>query len=84
VRLVLDGTEHSLRQGDYASVPAGIPHSWQGEAFFTKLVSMSTPGGLEAALDRIGEATELHMFTEGSVLTADAVSAGGEVADLLG
>jgi quercetin 2,3-dioxygenase len=75
VRLVLDGAEYSLRQGDYASIPAGITHSWQGEAFFTKLVSMSTPGGLEAALDRVGEATELHMFTEAPALTADALRA---------
>ena len=82
VRLVVDGAEYSLRQGDYASIPAGTPHSWQGEAFFTKLISISTPGGLEAALDRVGEATELHMFTEGATLTADALSAGAEGADV--
>ena len=81
VRLVVDGAEYSLRQGDYASIPAGTPHSWQGEAFFTKLISISTPGGLEAALDRVGEATELHMFTEGATLTADALSAGAEGAE---
>jgi hypothetical protein len=49
----------------------------------TKLVSMSTPGGLEAALDRVGEATDLHMFTEGPALTSDALRAGGEGTDIL-
>ena len=43
---------------------------------------MSTPGGLEAALDRVGEATELHMFTDGATLTADALSAAAEGADV--
>ncbi|HTU95811.1 MAG TPA: cupin domain-containing protein, partial [Solirubrobacteraceae bacterium] len=82
VRLTLDGSEHSLRQGDYASIPPGTTHGWQGEAFFTKVISMSTPGGLEAALDRIGEATELHMFAEGAALSADALGAGAQGVDV--
>jgi quercetin dioxygenase-like cupin family protein len=79
VRLALDGAEYALRPGDYASIPAGTAHRWQGDAFFTKVVSMSTPSGLEALLDRAGQATELHTFSDGPVLSAEALAdaAGG-------
>ena len=62
LRVWLDGAEHALASGDYASIPAGTGHRWEGDAFFTKAISMSTPGGLEQLLDRAGEPTELHMF----------------------
>jgi quercetin 2,3-dioxygenase len=82
IRLTLDGTEYSLRAGDYASIPPGTTHRWVGEAFFTKVIAMSTPGGLETLLDRIGEPTELHMFTEGPALTPDALADAGDEVDV--
>ncbi len=82
VRLTLDASEYSLRQGDYASIPPGAAHSWQGEAFFTKVLSMSTPGGLEGALAGLGEPTELHMFAEGAALSGEALAAGAAGADV--
>lgn len=62
LRLTLDGAEHVLGTGDYASIPTGTEHGWRGEAFFTKALVSSVPGGLERLLGRVGEPTELHMF----------------------
>jgi quercetin dioxygenase-like cupin family protein len=63
LRVTLDGNEHRLAAGDYASIPPGIEHSWEGEAFFTKALLNSAPGGIEQLLERAGERTELHMFS---------------------
>jgi quercetin 2,3-dioxygenase len=83
LRVWLDGSEHVLSQGDYASIPAGTEHRWEGAAFFTKAIAMSTPGGLAGLLGRIGEPTELHMFTAGApALDADALAAAADGADL--
>ena len=78
LRLSLDGTDYVLRQGDYASIPPGAVHRWEGDAFFTKAVAMSTPGGLEALVERLGEPTDLHMFVDGEPVSAGAL---GEAAD---
>lgn len=83
VRISLDGAESVLSQGDYASIPPGCEHRWEGAAFFTKVVSMSTPGGLEQVLERAGQPTELRMFSgDGTSLTADALAAAAGDADL--
>jgi quercetin 2,3-dioxygenase len=83
LRFWLDGHEHLLQQGDYASVPAGTAHRWEGAAFFTKAIQMSTPGGLETLLGRLGEPTDLHMFTgDGSALSAAALGEAADGADL--
>jgi quercetin 2,3-dioxygenase len=63
LRVTLDGTEYRLGTGDYAAIPPGTEHSWETEAFFTKTLTMSAPGGLEQLLERAGEPTELHMFS---------------------
>jgi quercetin 2,3-dioxygenase len=72
LRVWLDDGEHLVGQGDYVSVPAGTVHRWEGAAFFTKAIAMSTPGGLEQVVQRAGEPTELHMFA------ADAAPLSGE------
>ena len=63
LRVTLDGAEHRLGTGDYVSIPPGTEHSWEGDAFFTKALVSSAPGGIEALIERAGEPTELHMFS---------------------
>jgi quercetin 2,3-dioxygenase len=84
LRVWLDGEEHLVAGGDYVSIPAGTPHRWEGAAFFTKAISMTTPGGLETLLQRLGEPTELHMFGDGepAALTADALAGAAEGVDV--
>jgi quercetin 2,3-dioxygenase len=83
LRVWLDDQEHVLQQGDYASIPPGASHRWEGAAFFTKAVQMSTPGGLEALLPRLAEPTELHMFGgDAPALTAAALAEAGDGLDL--
>ena len=84
LRVWLDGEEHRVDTGDYVSIPAGTAHRWEGGAFFTKAISMTTPGGLEELLARAGEATELHMFgdSEPTPLSADALTGAAEGLDL--
>jgi quercetin 2,3-dioxygenase len=84
LRVWLDGEEHRVDQGDFVSVPAGTAHRWEAGAFFTKAISMTTPGGLEAILGRAGEATDLHMFGDEAPapLTADALAAAADGLDL--
>ncbi|HTU30053.1 MAG TPA: quercetin 2,3-dioxygenase [Solirubrobacteraceae bacterium] len=75
LRVTLDGAEHRLSTGDYVSIPAGVEHSWEGDAFFTKALLNSAPGGIEQLLERAGERTELHMFSRESPapLSADGL-----------
>jgi quercetin 2,3-dioxygenase len=62
LRVWLDGEEHLLTGGDYASIPPGTEHAWASEAHYTKFVAQSTPGGLEALFASAGEETPHHMF----------------------
>jgi quercetin 2,3-dioxygenase len=75
LRVTLEGAEHRLATGDFASIPAGVEHSWEGDAFFTKALLNSAPGGIEQLLARAGEPTELHMFSRDAAvpLSADAL-----------
>jgi quercetin 2,3-dioxygenase len=84
LRVWIDGEEHRAGGGDYVSIPAGTSHRWEGAAFFTRAISMTTPGGLEALLDRAGEATELPMFgdDEPVALSAQALTGAAEGLDL--
>ncbi len=80
----LDGEEHHLHGGDFVSIPAGTSHRWEGAAFFTKVLSVTTPGGLEAILERAGDATDLHMFgdAEPVALSAGALEGAAEGLDI--
>lgn len=84
LRVWLDGDEHRAGGGDYVSIPAGTAHRWEGEAFFTKALAMSTPGGLEALLARAGEPTELHMFARETpvALSAQALAQAADGLDV--
>ena len=61
LRLVLDGVEHVLTRGDVASIPAGTVHSYAGDAHYTKVLTMSAPGGLEKLLIDAGTPTSEHI-----------------------
>ncbi len=73
LRVVLDGTEHVLTRGDTASIPAGTEHSYSGDGHYTKVLTMSAPGGLERLL--MGAATEEHIFGTSTELDLDALHA---------
>ena len=63
LRLTLDGDEHVLTRGDTASIPAGTAHAYAGDGHYTKVLTMSAPGGLEALIARAGQPTEEHIFS---------------------
>ena len=62
LRVTLDGEEHVLTRGDTASIPAGTEHAYSGDGHYTKVLTMSTPGGLERLIATAGAATEEHIF----------------------
>ncbi len=84
LRLTLGGTDHLLATGDYASIPAGTEHGWVGDAFFTKALLNSAPGGIEQLLERAGERTESHMFSRDAPapLSADALREAADGLDI--
>src|SRR3954471_3743564 len=61
LRLTLDGEEHVLTRGDTASIPSGTEHAYSGDGHYTKLLTMSAPGGLKKLIARAGEATQAHI-----------------------
>jgi quercetin 2,3-dioxygenase len=63
LRLVLDGDEHILTRGDTASIPGGTVHAYSGDGHYTKVLTMSAPGGLEALIARAGRQTDEHIFS---------------------
>jgi len=69
LRVQLNGSEYVLGRGDTASIPAGVPHSYAGEGHYTKVLTMSTPGGLEKLIATAGTATTEHVF--GAPATVD-------------
>ena len=56
LRVTLDGAEHVLGRGDTASIPAGTEHAYRGDGHYTKVLTMSTPGGLERLIATRGDA----------------------------
>lgn len=62
LRLTFDGAEHVLTRGDTASVPAGTLHAYEGDGHYTKVLTMSAPGGLERLIATAGVETEEHIF----------------------
>jgi quercetin dioxygenase-like cupin family protein len=83
LRVWLDGAEHVLGQGDYASIPPGTAHRWEGAGFFSKAIAMSTPGGLEQLLGRLGAPTDLHMSTgEAAPVSAEVLGVAADGVDV--
>jgi quercetin 2,3-dioxygenase len=83
LRVSLDGEEHIVPAGGYASIPPGSTHRWEGAGFFTKVLAMQTPGGIESVLARAGQPTDLHMFgPEVPALTPDSLGGAAEGCDL--
>jgi quercetin 2,3-dioxygenase len=70
LRVTLDGVEHVLTRGDTASIPAGTEHAYVGDGHYTKVLTMSSPGGLEKLIATAGTATQEHVFS-GDAATAD-------------
>jgi quercetin 2,3-dioxygenase len=64
LRVTLDGEEHVLTRGDTASIPAGAEHAYAGDGHYTKVLTMSAPGGLEKLIAAAGEPTQQHIFGE--------------------
>lgn len=62
LRMTLDGREHLLTRGDTANIPSGVQHSYASEGHYTKILTMSAPGGLERLIATAGESTAEHIF----------------------
>jgi quercetin 2,3-dioxygenase len=76
LRITLDGAEHVLTRGDTASIPAGTEHSYSGDGHYTKILTMSTPGGLEKLIATAGGETAEHIFAaQPGALDRDALRA---------
>jgi quercetin 2,3-dioxygenase len=60
--VVLDGEEHVLTRGDTASIPPGTEHAYRGDGHYTKVLTMSAPGGLERLIAAAGTPTGEHIF----------------------
>jgi len=73
LRVTLDGAEHVLTRGDTASIQAGTEHAYRGDGHYTKVLTMSAPGGLEKLIATAGAATEEHVFGTGGALDLDAL-----------
>jgi len=73
LRVTLDGAEHVLTRGDTASIPAGTEHAYRGEGHYTKVLTMSAPGGLERLIARAGSATGEHVFGAAGSVDFDAL-----------
>jgi quercetin 2,3-dioxygenase len=71
--LTLDGTEHTLARGDTASIPAGTEHAYRGDGHYTKILTMSAPGGLEKLIAVAGEPTPEHVFGAVGSVDVDAL-----------
>jgi quercetin 2,3-dioxygenase len=76
VRVILDGDEQVLTRGDTASIPSGTVHSYAGDGHYTKVLTMSAPGGLEGLIAVAGQPTGEHIFSaDAGVLDLDALRA---------
>lgn len=73
--LTLDGAEHVLSRGDTASIPAGTEHAYRGDGHYTKVLTMSAPGGLERLIATAGEATGEHVHGAPASVDLDALRA---------
>jgi quercetin 2,3-dioxygenase len=83
LRVTLDGAEHVLHRGDTASIPAGVEHSYAGDGHYTKVLTMSSPGGLERLLATAGTATDEHVFGAADGFDLDALRAAAAGLDVV-
>jgi hypothetical protein len=79
---VLDGDERVLTRGDTASIPAGTEHAYTGDGHYTKVLTMSAPGGLERLIASAGTATQEHIFGEVTDVDLDALRAAAAKLDV--
>jgi quercetin 2,3-dioxygenase len=82
LRVVLDGDERVLTRGDTASIPAGTEHAYTGDGHYTKVLTMSAPGGLERLIATAGTATQEHIFGEVTDVDLDALRAAAAKLDV--
>jgi quercetin 2,3-dioxygenase len=73
LRVTLDGDERVLTRGDTASIPAGTVHAYSGDGHYTKVLTMSAPGGLERVIATAGEPTGEHIFGAPAAVDLDAL-----------
>jgi hypothetical protein len=71
--VTLDGEDHVLVRGDTASIPAGTEHAYTGDGHYTKVLTMSTPGGLERLIAAAGSPTEEQVFGPAGDVDLDAL-----------
>lgn len=83
LRLSLDGDEHVLTRGDTASIPAGCEHAYGGDGHYTKMLTMSAPGGLERLIAAAGTATDEHIFAPSAAVDLDALRAAAAELDVV-
>jgi quercetin dioxygenase-like cupin family protein len=83
LRVTLDGVEHVLHRGDTASIPAGVEHAYAGDGHYTKVLTMSSPGGLERLIATAGAATEEHVFGAAEGIDLDALRAAARDLDVV-
>ena len=60
-------------RGDTVSIPAGTEHSYAGEGHYTKVLTMSAPGGLEKLIATAGTPTGEHVFGRPAAVDLDAL-----------
>jgi quercetin 2,3-dioxygenase len=84
VRLSMDGEEHLLTRGDFASVPAGVAHTIALEGHLTRYISMFGPAGPERLAELAGAASEHRIFPEhAEPAEAEALAAAAAELDIV-
>ena len=86
LRVTVEGEEHFLTRGDFASIPAGAEHTYGMDGQLTRFASMYGPAGLERFHEVAGQVAEQRIFPEHSEpvdrdrLAAAAAGAGLDIA----
>jgi quercetin dioxygenase-like cupin family protein len=78
----LDGKRYSAARGDTVSIPAGCIHSYEGKTRYSKLLSMSAPGGLEKLFALAGEPSEFPIFPADAPTAINVAAAASAAKDL--
>jgi quercetin 2,3-dioxygenase len=60
--LWVDGEELRMLPGDFAYVPAGVPHRFRCDAHYTKFLGVLTPGSFEDFFRILGDPYEYSIF----------------------